>query len=93
MLSEEQAKQALNEKVNELISNNWNWIKDDYVVYTPERYHRTKTREILNISNIKNKLFSSLGYIPVFFFLQKYGSLTKNPGPYRTAEKGKLSFL
>jgi hypothetical protein len=92
MITEEQANKLLKEKITKLINEKWNWTNDDYGVYVQERYHRSKIKEIANIDMMKDKILLSLGYIPVFFFLKNYGSLKSNPGPFRTSEKGKLSF-
>ncbi|KAF9975351.1 hypothetical protein BGZ75_000560 [Mortierella antarctica] len=50
--------------------------------------HRTVSKEIGHITQIKETLYKRLGAIPVYFFLTVIWPKCKYPGPYKEVEKG-----
>ena len=84
-------KNKLNNEVDKLIINNWNFLKEPWPEMKNRFNHRTKIKDIKNneiMKDIKNELLEKLGYIPVYYFLTKLYTNREYPGPYREIEKG-----
>jgi hypothetical protein len=66
----------------------WQFLDIDYPIKISKYKHRTEIKNIKNINEIKNKLLSKLGYIPVFYFLTMIFPKYDYRGPYVFMEKG-----
>ena len=82
---------AFSEAKKELIQEQWQQLLTmPWKEKTMEKFHRTSLKEVIGISTIKNQIFSSLGTIGPFIFLNEFISKIELPGPYRHVEKGLL---
>lgn len=84
-------KNKLDDEINKLIINNWNFLNEPWPEIRNRFNHRTKIKDIKNndiMKEIKQELLEKLGYIPVYYFLTKLYTNREYPGPYREIEKG-----
>lgn len=79
-------KKMLNVKIDELKKNKWKFLHENFPVVERKRFHRKKLRSTK--PNCKNVILNKLNYIAPFVFLQFYGSLGQQPGPYYEIDKG-----
>ena len=64
-------KSKLNNEVDKLIVNNWNFLKEPWPEMKNRFNHHTKIKDIKNneiMKDIKNELLEKLGYIPIYYF-------------------------
>lgn len=77
--------------LNALLSTHyWTFLNREWPIIERKKFHRTEMKQINHINEIKNKILSSIGIIPTFFFLTVLFSEQQYPGPYNNVEKGLL---
>jgi hypothetical protein len=81
---------ALVKHFNQLLDDHWGFLEAGWPTITPRNNHRTVSKEIGFMAQIKQTLHRRLGAIPVYFFLIVIWPISKYPGPYREVEKGLL---
>jgi hypothetical protein len=80
--------QLINNEVNLIIVNKWDFLNYNWPVIHNKYKHRTIIKHINFIDIIKKKLVDKLGYIAVFYFLIKLYTNKEYPAPYFEIEKG-----
>jgi hypothetical protein len=85
-------KALLQNEINKLICNEWNFLNENWKLILNKYNHRTELKEIKNdnIKIVKDILLNQLGYIPVFYFLNELYGVNEYPAPYKELEKGLL---
>jgi hypothetical protein len=85
-------KLMLKNEIDKLICNEWLFINDNWKLVLNKYNHRTELKEVKNnnIKIVKEVLLNTLGYIPVFYFLNELYGVQEYPAPYKEIEKGLL---
>jgi hypothetical protein len=80
----------LTKHFQQLLDDHWTFLNAGWPTITPRNNHRTVSKEIRFMPEIKETLNRRLGPIPVYFFLVDIWPKVKYPGPYKEVEKGLL---
>jgi hypothetical protein len=70
-----------------LVKEKWNILDEPWQIVTKTKGHRTISKDINGINEIKQMVLDKLGYIGPFIFLNEYFSQMDWVGPYRNVEK------
>lgn len=91
-IQKEYYKGIFNNEINSLICNEWGFLNENWKLILNKYNHRSELKEIKNgnIKIAKNVLLETLGYIPVFYFLNVLYGTKEYAGPYKEIEKGLL---
>jgi hypothetical protein len=81
---------ALSKHFDQLLAEHWDFLDKGWPSIIPSKNHRTVSKEVGFISQVKDTLSKRLGAIPVYFFLTMIWPKCKYPGPYKSVEKGLL---
>lgn len=81
---------TLDAEVASLLRQHWTFLDDTWPVFQQTKRHRTVTKDIPNVDQVKKRVLASLGPIPVFFFLVELFGVRDYSGPFRNVEKGIL---
>jgi hypothetical protein len=83
---------TLKNEIDKLICNEWLFLNDNWKLILNKYNHRTELKEVKNnnIKAVKEVLLNTLGYIPVFYFLNELYGVQEYPAPYKKIEKGLL---
>lgn len=81
-------KKLLQEEIDKIILNEWEFLNENWKQKVNEYKHRTEIKNIKEINDIKKELLDKLGYTAVFFFLTKLYTHKEYPAPYLEIEKG-----
>ncbi|KAG0167471.1 hypothetical protein DFQ28_000693 [Apophysomyces sp. BC1034] len=73
-----------------LFEMQWGFLQSNWPSITQVKRHRTETKDVHDISHVKEILVRRLGYIAVFFFLVVLFGTRDYSGPYHNVEKGLL---
>ncbi len=79
---------ALAKHFNQLLEEQWDFLDKGWPSMVPSNNHRTVSKEMGFIRQVKETLHKRLGAIPVYFFLTTIWPKCKYPGPYKEVEKG-----
>jgi hypothetical protein len=82
---------ALTKHFKQLLDDHWSFLDAGWPTITPRNNHRTVSKEIGFMAQIKETLNRRLGPIPVYFFLVVIWPKCKYPGPYKEVEKGVIA--
>ena len=88
MESELNIEEQINNEVDRIVINNWEFLDRNWPLVQYKYKHRTEMKHIKLIDEIKKELVDKLGYIAVFFFLTVIYTNKEYPGPYFEIEKG-----
>ena len=86
----------LDKEINNLICGKWCFVNENRKIILNKYNHRTELKEIKNNNKkiTKEVLLNTLGYIPVFYFLDVlYGTREYYAGFYREIKKGIILLL
>ncbi len=83
-------KMELSKHFDQLLAEHWDFLDKGWPSIPPSKNHRTVSKEVGFITQVKDTLYKRLGAIPVYFFLTMIWPKTKYPGPYKAIDKGLL---
>lgn len=80
----------LNDEINKIYNEHWQFLNEDYVKIERKYTHRTSIQPLKNpniVKKIKDELLFKLGYVSVFYFIQLFFAFGDYPNPYKNIDK------